>query len=498
LETDKPLKKKFKVGVVQVDKAQYPKQAPYHPSKIYPEYPFTQNVSEEGNYAYEGIRQLLHTLELDLTRWNTSEWNPLGSFIKPKMSVVIKPNFVLSRHFGKGDIFSIITHPSVIRALVDYCWIALKGEGKIIIADAPQYNCDFKELLKATKLEEVKDFVNRFSGPKVEILDLRDYWSKTRHFPSCLRKLPGDPNGKIIVNLGKGSALYEYPKISKVYGAVYHRGETICHHTGECQEYEISRTVFDADVVISVPKLKVHKKVGVTLNQKGLVGACTNKNFLPHYTLGSPSEGGDQYPEELFTRTERVAFKFERWMYDHFLAKRTRRHELVHRFIYGFLYLKIFSRFGLEIPEEKRVFDAGNWYGNDTAWRMVVDLSKIFLFADRNGKLQNEHARKVFSIVDGIIGGENNGPLVPDAKPAGVLIGGSNLLAVDLVGTRLMGFDPSKIKQFIMLDSSFDFGPKGLEDIELKSNRESFKKGFVDATNKLLTFKPHPGWVNHI
>ena len=242
------------------------------------------------------------------------------------------------------------------------------------------------------------------------------------HFPSCIRQLPGDSQGSAIVNLGKGSALYHYPNTANLYGAVFHRQETIAHHIDEKQEYEISGSILNADVVISIPKLKVHKKVGVTLNLKGLVGTSTNKNLLVHYTLGPPSEGGDQYPDNFLTSRQLMAIKFERWMYDHFLAKRTKFHERIHRLIYGFFYLRIFSHLGFGIPPEKRLLDTGNWYGNDSAWRMVVDLTKIIYFADKEGKLQTKSPRRLFSIIDGIIGGENNEPLIPDPKYAGVLV----------------------------------------------------------------------------
>ena len=180
-------------------------------------------------------------------------------------------------------------------------------------------------------------------------------------------------------------------------------------------------------------------------------------------------------------------------MYDHFLAKRTRRHEFIHRVIYGFFYLKIFRHLGLGIPKEKRMLDAGNWYGNDTAWRTVVDLAKIVYFVDRKGKLHNKNHRKLFSIVDGIVGGETNGPLFPDPRPVGVLLGGDNLLAVDIVATRLVGFDFFKLKQFTMLDPKFDFGPNNIDQVEIKTDEKSFK----DDLN-LFAFKPHPGWKDHI
>lgn len=489
---------KSQVGVIKIKKPYYPREAPFHPSTCYTEYSYKDHISSKPNYVYKGIRELFLLLGFDKAHFNTPQWNPLGHLIEPGMTVVIKPNFVLSKNENKKTIYSIITHPSVIRVIVDYCQIALDNKGKIIIADTPQYNCNFQELLEATKLAEISSFINQYNESKVEIKDLRKYWSKSRHFPSCCKDLPGDINGEIIVNLKKQSAFVNHPNPKQFYGAVYNRNETISHHYKEKQEYELSRTIFNADVIISVPKLKVHKKVGVTLNLKGLVGITTNKNFLPHYTLGTPSEGGDQYPEGLLTNIERKVIKFERWMYDHFLAKNTIKHEIIHRLIYGFFYLKIFRHFGLRIPKNKRLFDAGNWYGNDTAWRMVVDLAKIIHFVDKDGELKKPTQRRLFSIIDGVIGGENNGPLIPDPKSTGILIGGKDLLAVDLVATRLMGFDSLKLKQFTELDPKYDFGSRKLEDIEIISNETSIIEKLLNKKNRIFNFKPHPGWEGYI
>jgi uncharacterized protein (DUF362 family) len=183
----------------------------------------------------------------------------LGLYDKARMMVVVKPNLVIDEYNGK-DIFSVITHPSVLRAIIDYCWIALKGEGKIIVADNPLDICNFEKVLEITKLEKVKDFINKFSGPKMEIYDLRDRWFKKDLFISE-RKLPGDPKGKVSVNIGKESAFYNYPNSSKLWGSPPNTKRTMYYHSGEKQVYEISRTILDADVLISVPKMKVHKKV---------------------------------------------------------------------------------------------------------------------------------------------------------------------------------------------------------------------------------------------
>jgi uncharacterized protein (DUF362 family) len=51
-----------------------------------------------------------------------------------------------------------------------------------------------------------------------------------------------------------------------------------------------------------------------------------------------------------------------------------------------------------------------------------------------------------FAIVDGIVGMEGNGPLQGRAKPAGVLIFGDDLVAVDATAARLMTIEPRKIR----------------------------------------------------
>lgn len=51
--------------------------------------------------------------------------------------------------------------------------------------------------------------------------------------------------------------------------------------------------------------------------------------------------------------------------------------------------------------------------------------------------------RNVFGIVAGITGGEGVGPLLPGPVPMNLIIAGHDLVAVDTVGTTVMGFDAS-------------------------------------------------------
>ncbi len=51
-----------------------------------------------------------------------------------------------------------------------------------------------------------------------------------------------------------------------------------------------------------------------------------------------------------------------------------------------------------------------------------------------------------FNIVDGIVGMEGNGPIQGTPRQAGLLVMGADPVAVDSTATRLMGFDPAKVR----------------------------------------------------
>ena len=105
-------------------------------------------------------------------------------------------------------------------------------------------------------------------------------------------------------------------------------------------------------------------------------------------------------------------------------------------------------------------------------------------------------------MVDGIVGGEGMGPLEPDAKPCGCLIAGEHPLAVDLVATRLMGFDPRKLRQFdVGFQRDWNFGIDSLRDIVVKkAGQDSPLMDFFSTENreKYFSFNPHPGWVGRV
>ena len=490
--------KNLKVSVFKVPKGEkigYISTAPYHPSDNYPEYVFgSGHISEEDNQAYRGVRESLRLLGLDRANFGKNSWNPLGEIIKPGDNVVIKPNFVLSSHMAGGELYSIITHPAMIRAMVDYCYIAMRGAGKLTIADAPQMDCDFDQLLKVTRIEEIKKFYEKEKGFSVNIYDLRNFWAQKGKekitFSNLRTELSGDPNGSSIINLGEKSEFYKSGNQDKFYGADFDRKETIRHHQGAIQEYSVSKTILLADVVISMPKLKVHRKTGVTLNAKGLVGINTNKNYLVHYTLGTPSENGDQFPEILGTG-ERFLVKTQRLAFDRLLARKSKAADFCYRVLTK-AYKIFIEPLGIAVDPRKKLLDGGDWYGNDSAWKMVVDLMKIIYYADHNGIIQKYPQRKIFSVIDGIIGGEGEGPLVPDEKRSGVVIAGFNPVAVDLAAMKLMGFDWKKIRIYPNLLASRNF------DFFINESGQRPVISDFGAESQNFDFKPSLGWKGSI
>ena len=107
--------------------------------------------------------------------------------------------------------------------------------------------------------------------------------------------------------------------------------------------------------------------------------------------------------------------------------------------------------------------------------------------------------RKVFSVIDGIIGGEGNGPLFPDERKVGVIVSGFNHLAVDIVAARLMGFDWNKLPWVLDLlhNKDFDFFLKDPMDIPTFSNKDELKN-ILNSDSCFFAFAPHPGWEGHV
>jgi uncharacterized protein (DUF362 family) len=476
------------IAIVRVSGG-YPDLFPYDPDENYPEYNGI-NISSRPNPVYASVRETFRLLGLDKNNFGKKQWNPLGHLIRPGERVFIKPNLVTHEYRkscrGAGDLFSVITHPSVIRAVADYVAIALKRSGEIVIGDNPSIDADFKKISETTNLTRFEKFYHQ-NGTNCRVLDLRpritdelaNYGIKKK-----TKKQSGDPEGNTVLNLADKSCFYGMNPL--LYRGVFtKRFETIKHHHGRTHRYSISNTILNSDVYISIPKLKTHHKVGATLNIKGLVGVNANKNYLIHWRIGFPLMGGDEFPSSTFISDYLVL---------------TIRHLLI-----DLLPESIYSRIKSKLNKTKLHFllsdiscfsfekHRGAWKGNDTCWRMAADLYKVFIQDASDWRKNGKKKLKTFSLVDGVVGGQGNGPFCPSAKNSKVIFGGENLLLVDCVGVRLMDFDIKSIKY---LDHLINESKINLGRINISSNDFNVNN-FFESKDQYLNFQPPSGW-NHL
>jgi uncharacterized protein (DUF362 family) len=212
--------------------------------------------------------------------------------------ILLKPNLV-EPHAGMGP---INTHPQVIRGAAEA--FLRVGASKVIVAEGAGHSRDSLLVLEESGLQNV------LRRERIPFVDL-NYVS-----------------GYTVKNSGRRTSL---PTLTLPF------------------------TLQEVDWVVSVPKMKTHHWVGVTLSMKNLFGV------MPGSYYG--------WPKNLF----------------HFQG----------------------------------------------IGKSILDI--------------NEVVKPSFTIVDGVIGMEGDGPIMGTPKQAGVLVMGRDLPAADATCARIMGIDPHKV-----------------------------------------------------
>ena len=414
--------------------------------------------------------------------------------VKPGDTVVIKPNFVQESHDDNDDWDYVITHPEIVSAVLELTCDALDGNGEIIIADSPMTPTKFDELIAHFPVEQWKETCTK-GNIELSIIDLRDeQWINADNgIILKAEKLPGDPKGKVICNLKDDRSEFFGKKTGSrgYYGADYDIKETNDAHNGSDNKYSVSRSVIDADIIINLPKLKCHKKAGITCCLKNLVGINTNKNLIPHHSTGTPAEGGDQFESDSGERKLESAVTV--------CAK-----QLVHKFKFLTPLLVPLKNLAVKAwGDNRQSVRSGGWYGNDTLWRAVVDLNKVMFYANSDGTLRPdapESRKRYIAIVDGILAGEKNGPLAPDKVEAGFLLAGTDPAATDRVAAEIMGFDWKKIPSVYnsFLCRRYKITDSAPENIEVSVNGGEFINPDRLPDGCICHFVPANGWTGHI
>ena len=400
-----------------------------HTGARYPQFPYTQADDELA----AGLRALWGA-------WGKDPDNPFGDWVPPGGRVVIKPNWVRDFHPDGHGLECLVTHPALIAHAIEWAATALQGRGSIIIGDSPLQDTAFANLMKLTGMDRLLEHARqRHPGIDIAIEDWRltllDRRGTDRAAIAAAKQFQRSnyedrlANNYRLVDLGRGSFLEEVSDYADGFRVTtYDPSMMVRHHHHGKHEYLITNRIFGADLFVNLPKMKTHMRAGLTGGLKNLVGINGHKEYLPHHTRGSYFEGGDNY-----CNSNRFVRSFES-TYDAYWVRR-RQLRIAARAYYSVL---LQLRWKAAQWTGGDAFLGGAWCGNDTVWRMTMDLNHILHF-------NPDSPHHAVTIVDGLVAGEGMGPLRPTPKPAGLLIAGHNPAYVDATIGRIMGYNLARI-----------------------------------------------------
>ncbi|MBV8773929.1 MAG: DUF362 domain-containing protein [Deltaproteobacteria bacterium] len=347
--------------------------------------------------------------------------------------VLLKPNWVMHENQSGQGLDCLITHPKLIEVIAEATLRA--GAAQLVIADAPVQGCDFSRLAEACSLSAMRTRLERLG--EVHIRDLRlitrtggELWSRVTASERTI-------DDYVRFDLGEGSRLEPVTGGSGNFRVTcYDPAELQKTHAPGRHCYLIARELIESDVVLNVPKLKTHGKAGMTAALKNLVGVNGHKSYLPHHRRGATGDGGDCYEQR---RTLKRAAEFA-------LDQCNAAGALPSRYLWGRVA-------GLALSMERYAGgDAdveGSWYGNDTVWRMVLDLHAIARYGTAKGVLAATPRRRILNITDAVIAGEADGPLRPEPAALGYISLSYDCPAADWVNALLLGMDPRCVPAII-------------------------------------------------
>ena len=418
-------------------------------------------------------------------------WQRLKAVVRPGDKVFLLCNFVQERRRGQSAAAQLAkcVHGAVVHGACESVLAALGDGGEVLYGNAPLQSSDWGRLMRDTGAGQLEGYYQQ-RGKAVRQRDLRLLVrprSAVGTVPPGIRR---DAGSCVEIDLGQHSLLHELvaagagePKFRvRDYDAA---------RTEQCQnavnhKYIVSRDVLEADVVVHIPKLKTHEKVGITCALKGVVGMVGSKECLAHYRAGGRRHTGDEFPGDGRGRT---------WQ--------TKLHEGLHR-AGGQRWMRqaglVLDRNATRVLSRCGLIYGGAWHGNDTCWRMALDLARIVRYADRDGVMQDTPQRTNVCLVDGIVGGEGEGPLSPSPVAANTLLFAEDMALADAAAARLMGFDPTRIP---LLQRALDAKLRwpvttaNWQDAMCRYDAEARPLAQIGPVLG-RPFKPSAGWARHL
>jgi uncharacterized protein (DUF362 family) len=428
--------------------------------------------------AAEAIARLAKALG-----WFDDRRGPFGKVIREGARVLIKPNWVMHENQGPWGVDPLVTHPALVRAVVA---AALRANpSAVMVGDAPLQGCDFAALIGATGLDQwaaaLMRVEPRFRG-------IHDFRRTTCTVVNGVRVASEDRIAEdrfTLFDLGPDSLLEPVTDDRESFRVTCYDPRLMARtHAPGRHQYLVARQVIDADVIINLPKLKTHKKAGITCALKNLIGINGNKEYLPHHRTGGSASGGDCYPGTSLVKRA--------------LEYTLDRQNTASRFAAARLWSEVATNLSrLSTLAGDQVGVEGSWSGNNTIWRTGLDLNRILLYGRPDASLADVPQRQVLHVVDAIIAGQGDGPLCPQPLPLGLIFAGNNAAAVDWVGALLLGYDPQRLPIVRESFAQFrwpiaSFAPN---DIAVAGDLGSGNADVVLATNPIAEQITYPtGW----
>lgn len=408
--------------------------------------------------------------------------------------VVIKPNWVLHETDPRHPIRALVTDARVIVATARAA-AELFSEARITIGDCPLQRADWPLLCQQSGLSAAMADLEQTFGSRLTFRDLRRdvYVYEDGRLVLKSGGAHGDPLGYKEVSLGAVSHLEEISDQADRFAIHDHDwAKTRAYHQHGDHRYFVAQTFLDADLVINLPKWKTHSKSGLTAALKNLVGINGDKAYLPHFSRGAPSWGGDEYWDSgrwvYWTQNTLREFFRTRWWW---------LYRLMRPFWLAFKKVRsAVLRLGDGPPPDFYV-GGGSWHGNQTIWRMIYDLNMVIQCVDAEGILHAEPQRHYFCIVDGLICGEGDGPLFPDPREMEWIVFGVDPFAIDATLAWFMGFDESRMP--ILSQRSRYLGPGwGRFDTATLPVSVDGRIGPLASFPTPRPFAPPPGWLGWV
>lgn len=427
----------------------------------------------ESDRSVSSLRRIYKDHDLLLTKIASLFSNTLTEKEIAGKKVLLKPNWV--RHSANDlDELCMRTHNNFLLAVLDTI-LQLKPSS-VLIGDAPIQGCHWDKVVNDNLSEQI-DSLSTVHGIPVRIKDFRRVtFEPSKNNPLQERNPMSD---YLLFDIGKESFLEDITSNGKNKFRVtnYNPDRMTAAHRKGVHVYCITRELFEADVVISIPKVKTHQKTGITAALKNIVGLNGDKDYLPHHRLGGTGLGGDCYPGKNYLR-----------YWSELCLDFANRRQGKAAYWLGYKASRVLWK--LSLPGRKHHISAG-WHGNDTTWRMVLDLNKIIIYGKRDGSLSREPQRQLYSLSDGIIGGQGDGPLKPEPSALGIIAFTNNAGMNDLAMAIVMGFDPMMIPLLKSVYSESEIN----ETRFFWNNKES---SLTELKGNAINIQPPPGWNSYL